>query len=82
MSRDLSLGGVHSGGAGMMNAADVYGFLRKACSEAGGQSAWATAHGFTPQHVSDVLSARRPFSAAVLAALGLRQVVRFLEVTK
>ena len=56
---------------------DVYGELRRACRLAGGQATWAAAHGLTQQHVCDVLAARRQISDRVLAALGLRRVVRY-----
>jgi hypothetical protein len=55
----------------------VYGRLRQACREAGGQKAWAQAHGFSASFVSDVLNAKRPMPDSIIAALGLVKVVRF-----
>lgn len=52
----------------------VYGRLREACRKAGGQKAWAEAHGFSASFVSDVLNAKRPIPDSVLAALGLVRV--------
>lgn len=56
---------------------DVFGMLRKACRDAGGQSAWADLHGVSPAYVSDVLNARREPGEKILVALGLRKVVRY-----
>ena len=46
---------------------DVCGLLRRQCREAGGQSAWATANGVSPQYVCDVLNARREPGDMILA---------------
>lgn len=59
---------------------DVFIALRKACMAAGGQSAWAEAHAMSPAYVSDVLNGRREPGAKILAALGLRKVVRYVPV--
>lgn len=56
---------------------DVFARLRAACKAAGGQKAWAEAHGMSAQYVCDVLAARRPIGKDVLRALGL--VVRYVE---
>lgn len=56
---------------------DVFARLRAACKAAGGQKAWAEAHGMPQQYVCDVLACRRPIGPAVLRALGL--VVRYVE---
>lgn len=65
-----------------MTAFDVCARLRRECREAGGQSAWAKAHGVSPQYVCDVLNARREPGDMILAALGLRRVVRYAEARK
>ncbi|NBO66546.1 MAG: transcriptional regulator [Acidobacteria bacterium] len=52
--------------------------LRRACREAGNQSAWAMQHGLTPQYVSDVLNVRRPITDNILHALGLKRVTRYV----
>ena len=49
---------------------DVRDELRKACEEAGSQSAWAKKHGVGCSYVSDVLTGRRGPGPAILAALG------------
>lgn len=56
---------------------DVFGRLRKECRAAGGQKAWAEAHGVSPQYVNDVLHARREPGESILRALGLRRVVTY-----
>jgi len=59
---------------------DVYRLLDAACRKAGSQSAWAKEHGMTVQFVSAVLNARKAPSPRLLAALGLREVRRFVVV--
>jgi hypothetical protein len=54
-----------------------YDYFRKACEQAGGQSAWARKHALTPQFVSDVLNGRREPNEAMLKALGLAKVPMF-----
>ena len=66
--------------AAHLTTLDVSGRLRAACRLAGGQKAWAEAHGISPQYVCDVLNARRDPGESILAALGLRKVVRYVEV--
>lgn len=58
---------------------DVCRMLMDACRKAGSQAKWARAHGLSPQTLSDVLNAKSQPSDALLAALGLRRVVRFVE---
>lgn len=62
-----------------MTALDVCSRLTAACRAAGGQQAWAQRHGVSPQYVSDVLNARKDPGDAILRALGLRKVVRYVE---
>jgi len=61
----------------LLRQVEVFGALRRACDEAGGQKAWAEAHGIAPQHLNDVLMCRREISDRVLAALGLVRVTRY-----
>jgi len=63
----------------LLRTAQVYARLQDAIDAAGGQKAWAEANGMTPQHLNDVLMARRDISEIVLASLGLRRVVRYSE---
>jgi hypothetical protein len=53
--------------------------LRSACEKAGGQSAWAKAHGIARQYPSLVLTGRRPPGPKILAALGLARVSRITK---
>lgn len=65
----------------LLREVDVFGELNRACREAGGQKAWALAHGIAPQHLNDVLSARREISDRILAALGFARVTRYARVS-
>jgi hypothetical protein len=58
--------------------ADLLAILRSECAAAGGQQAWARAHGFSPQYVCDVLKGRRDISEAMGNALGFMREVRFV----
>ena len=66
---------------GLLRQIDVFAELRRACDAAGGQKAWAEAHGIAPQHLNDVLMCRREISDRVLAALGLARVTRYARVS-
>lgn len=57
----------------------LFARLRDACSAAGSQKAWAERHGLSPSYVNDVLNDRTPPGDAILSALGLRKVVRYVE---
>ncbi len=63
-----------------MTSLEVCGLIRRQCSEMGGQKAWAEAHNISPQYLCDVLNARREPGESILAALGLRRLVRYVEV--
>jgi len=65
-----------------MTSFDVCCMLRKACADAGGQSAWAARNAITPQYVSDVLNARREPGISILCALGLARTVRYVKTRK
>jgi DNA-binding transcriptional regulator YdaS (Cro superfamily) len=47
------------------------------CSAAGGQQAWAQAHGLSLAYVNDVLHGRRQPGKRICAALGFRRVVLY-----
>lgn len=57
---------------------DVVARLREACVEAGGQSAWAVAHGVSVPYVHDVCRGRRGPGDSVLRGLGLQREVRYV----
>jgi hypothetical protein len=64
---------------GMTNERAVK-LLRAAVAEAGGQAAWARAHGITQAAVSLTLSGHRQPGPQILAALGLARVTRIAKV--
>lgn len=59
---------------------ELLSLLRRKIKEAGQQKLFAELHGISAQYVSDVLHKRREPGEAILAALGLRKVVKFEEV--
>ena len=61
----------------MASLLDLYAKIRNSCSEAGGQTAWAFAHGISPQYVSDVLNGRTDPGPKILAALKYRRVITY-----
>lgn len=61
-----------------LRMADVCGMLRRACDATGGVSTWAKAKGISPSYVADVVAGRSGPGPAVLAALGLRRVTRYV----
>lgn len=63
-----------------LDVLDVAARLRRACEQAGSQQAWAAANGVSAAYVCDVLNARREPGEAILRGLGLRKVVRYVEV--
>ena len=66
----------------LIGLSGFYARLRKACDEAGGQSAFARKHGLSPQYVSDAINARRDPGPVILSALGLVKVVAFQEAAR
>lgn len=56
--------------------------IRRACDKAGGQNAWAEAHGLQKSMVSRVLSGERGVSDAILAAVGWERVTTYRRVPK
>lgn len=59
---------------------EVLARLRRQVEQSGSQRAWADAAGLTPQYIHDVLRGRRGIGAAVLAALGVERVVRYVAI--
>lgn len=57
-----------------MTENDVLDFLRAKCRDAGSQTAWSDANGFTKEFLSAVLHRKRRCSARMLDALGLERV--------
>lgn len=62
-----------------LSLVDVYSRIRRACAAAGSQKQWAEQHGLSQAYVSDVLNARTDPGPAILKAIGLRKVVRYVE---
>lgn len=58
-----------------MNREQLIALLRQECEKAGGQTAWARAHGMSQPYVWDVLSGDKPPSPRLLRALGLEREV-------
>jgi hypothetical protein len=54
---------------------EVYKRFIQSVNDAGGQRRWATAHGFTPAYVNDMVNKRRGLSARVLAMIGIEMDV-------
>ncbi len=63
--------------ATVLDALDVHAMLRRACAEAGGQKAWAARHGVPYSYLNNVVNGYREPTDAMLAALGLRRVVKY-----
>jgi hypothetical protein len=66
----------------VLDLSAVYARLRSACELAGGQGEWARVHGMTASHVSDVVNARIPPGPRILAALGLRRQVQYVDLRR
>jgi hypothetical protein len=60
-----------------LDAIDVHRALSVACKRAGGQKAFAEAHGLSTSYVNDVLQGRKDAGDSMLHALGLIRVVRY-----
>lgn len=63
----------------MLTEQEVRERLRAAVEEAGGQRAFAAAHGFTPAYINDVVRGRRALADRILATLGIERVVVYRE---
>lgn len=59
----------------MLTEQEVRGRLRAAITEAGGQRAFAAAHGFTVAYVNDVVHGRRALADRILGAIGVERKV-------
>lgn len=62
----------------LLDVDGVRAHLRARCEALGSQQAFADKYGLSKQYISDVLHARRAPGAAVLAALKLDRVDRYL----
>lgn len=60
-----------------LSVLDVQREIREACARAGSQAAWAAQIGVSPQHLCDVMNARRDPGPAILGALGLIRRVTY-----
>lgn len=60
-----------------MTAEEMIEMLRQACKDAGGQRAWASAHGLTVQWVNQVLHRKKLPGGVLPVALGLEPVVMY-----
>lgn len=63
----------------MLTEQQVIERLRAATSAAGGQKAFAKAHGFTPGYIHDVLHGKRAPADRILAAIGVERIVIYRE---
>jgi hypothetical protein len=63
-----------------IHIADVYGRLREAIDEAGGQRAFAEKVGVSPTFVNLVVNAYKPPSDKILASIGIKREVKFVEI--
>ena len=58
----------------ILDADAVTRLLRMAIERQGGQGAFASRHGLDRSNINAILNGRRPVSASVVKALGLRKV--------
>lgn len=58
---------------------DIFGRLRRAAREAGGQSVLAAQFNVSPSFMSQVLNAKKSPTSAMLAHVGVKRVVKFVE---
>jgi len=61
----------------MANLSEIFYALTAACSDAGGQTAWAEKNGISPTYVSLVLNAKTEPGPKILAALGYRKQISY-----
>lgn len=66
----------------ILGLADVIGRLKAACRAAGSQRAWAERHGLSLGYVNDVITSRIAPGEAVLRALGLAKVTKYVELRR
>ncbi len=61
------------------NEAAVLAKLREKCAGRGGQAAFAKEHGFSRNHISDVLKGDRAVTERLANALGYKKISGFVE---
>lgn len=61
----------------MLTEREVLDRLRKAVTDAGGQRAFAAAHGLTAAYVNDVIHGRRALADRILAMIGIKREVTY-----
>lgn len=61
----------------LLTANDVRKLLRARCEAMPSTRAWAAKHGLSQPYISQLLSGSRDPGDKVLAALGLRRIVRY-----
>lgn len=66
----------------LLGLMEVIGRLKKACREAGSQAEWARQHDLSVGYVNDVICSRIAPGEAILAALGLGKVTKYVELRK
>lgn len=66
----------------LLGLIDVIGRLNRACRDAGSQKAWAARHNLSVGYVNDVICSRIAPGEAILAALGLGKVTKYVELRK
>lgn len=64
----------------MLTEQEVIERLRAACIAAGGQKAFARAHGLTPGYVHDVLHSKRAPADRILTAIGIERITIYREI--
>lgn len=62
----------------LLDVEGVLAYLRSRCEQLGSQQAFADRHGLSKQYVSDVLQRRRAPGAAILAALKIDHLDRYV----
>ena len=65
----------------MLDSIAVFALLNRAVESAGSARAWAAHHKISPGYVGDVLASRRQPGRAILRALGLRKIIRFVPIS-
>jgi DNA-binding transcriptional regulator YdaS (Cro superfamily) len=65
-----------------LDGLDVQRMLRAACAAAGGQAAFARMNGVSASYLSQVLNAVKPPSDILLSSIGIKRVVKYLEIQR
>lgn len=71
-----------SGQPEILTPSALIALLSRRCEMAGGQSAWGRRYGILPSVVSDTIRGKRAPSEAVLNAMGLMRVERFVPIKR